>query len=260
MNTSMQVLLATLGFCGGIVSGTLGIGGGIVMAPLLLYVPPALALGALDMKTVSGLTMMQSLFASLSGAIAHRRLAQLKPALAAVMGVPIAAASFGGALLSDTVSSDFILATFAALALLAAAMMTLPQAQDQSEASQAQVSFNPWLAASSATAVGLVGGLVGQSGAFILIPLLIHVLRIPTRIAIGTSLAVVFCAACAGALGKIAAGQVPFAAAVSLVGGAVAGAQLGGQLTEKVEPKWLRRLLALLIGASAIRMWVDVLR
>lgn len=229
------------------------------MAPLLLYVPPALALGALDMKTVSGLTMMQSLFASLSAAMAHRRLAHLKPALAAVMGVPIAAASFAGALLSGAVSSDFILAIFAALALLAAAVMALPQARDESEVSQAQVSFDPWLAASSATAVGLVGGLVGQSGAFILIPLLIHVLRIPTRIAIGTSLAVVFCAACAGALGKIAAGQVPFAATASLVAGAVGGAQLGGQLTEKVEPKWLRRLLALLIAASAIRMWIDVI-
>ena len=103
-----------------------------------------------------------------------------------------------------------------------AASSSAPESRSLRPASQATLSTCAGCAAKSRAAApamrgGLVGGLVGQSGAFILIPLLSHVIGVPTRVAIGTSLAVVFCAASTGTLGKIAAGQVVFPAAAGLI-------------------------------------------
>lgn len=63
------------------------------MAPLLLYVPDAIGAGAIDMKTVAGLTMVQSLFATGSGAIVHRRFQFISRPLVLWMGAGATAAS-----------------------------------------------------------------------------------------------------------------------------------------------------------------------
>ena len=69
MTLAFALTLVGLGFSGAIVSGMLGVGGAIVMIPLLLYVPPLLGVGALDMKHVAGVTMVQVFFAAASGIV-----------------------------------------------------------------------------------------------------------------------------------------------------------------------------------------------
>ena len=68
------ITVAAIGLLGGVLSGFLGIGGGIVTAPLLLYVPGLLGQVPLSMHSVSGLTITQSLFSGLLGSMAggHR--------------------------------------------------------------------------------------------------------------------------------------------------------------------------------------------
>ena len=73
IDLAFAALIVLLGFMISILSGFLGIGGGIVMAPALLYLPPFLGLGVLDMRQVAGLTITQGLFACLSGAARHNR-------------------------------------------------------------------------------------------------------------------------------------------------------------------------------------------
>src|SRR5262245_52334761 len=95
-----QVLL---GQAGTFVAGLLGVGGAIVMIPLLLYVPPLLHVGGLDVKSVTGVTMVQVFVAAVSGVIAHRRARALHGRLTWVGGVAMAAASLTGALASKHV-------------------------------------------------------------------------------------------------------------------------------------------------------------
>ena len=66
-------LIGGLGLITGFLSGLIGIGGGIVMAPLLLYVPPLFGFDPLPMRIVAGLTITQGLLGCLSGAVSHRR-------------------------------------------------------------------------------------------------------------------------------------------------------------------------------------------
>ncbi len=98
MTLYLALTLAVLGLTGGFFSGWLGIGGGIIMAPLLLYVPAAIGSGVLDMKVVAGLTVVQSLFATGSGVLAHRKARHVSRPLVLWMGAGITAGSLAGAL------------------------------------------------------------------------------------------------------------------------------------------------------------------
>jgi len=57
VTVAFALTLLTLGFVGAFVAGLLGVGGAIVMIPLLLYAPPLLEVGTLDVKAVAGVTM-----------------------------------------------------------------------------------------------------------------------------------------------------------------------------------------------------------
>jgi hypothetical protein len=62
-------VLLVLSFGGALVSGLVGVGGAIVMLPLLLYGPPVLGVGRLDVKTVAAVTMVQVFVAAGSGSL-----------------------------------------------------------------------------------------------------------------------------------------------------------------------------------------------
>jgi uncharacterized membrane protein YfcA len=116
-----------LGLFGGFISGLVGIGGGVVMAPLLLEVPRLLGVGNLEMRTVAGLTMAQGLAGCLSGMLIHKKYQFVSTSLVLSMGIPIAIAALIGGLLSKFTSNEVLLAIFAGLALIASIMMFIPQ-------------------------------------------------------------------------------------------------------------------------------------
>lgn len=261
----LYILLALVGLLGGFLAGWVGLGGGIIIAPLLLYVPPAVGLSSLDMKEVARLTIIQSLCSTAAAGVAHRRARQVHGPLVLWMGAVIAVASLCGAFVSElqVVSSELLLGLFATMAFVASILMFRCPAEEQNEdngIAPTEEPFSRGRAAVVALGVGLLGGMVGQSGAFLTIPLLIHVLRMPTHLAIGSSLGITFCAALAGSFGKFfGGGPIVWLQVAVLVAGTLAGSQLGSALNRRAGAVSLRYVLALLIGASAARVWYQVL-
>jgi uncharacterized protein len=254
----LAVLILVVGFAVSCLSGLLGIGGGIVMAPALLYLPPAFGLEGLDMRQVAGLTITQGLFACLSGAWRHDRYRCVNRRLVIAMGSTITAAALAGSVVSRWVANEALMVVFAGLAAVAALMMWLPSSDGHEAGDPNALRFHVPLAVSIAAVIGFLGGLVGQGGSFILIPLMLHALRLPTRVVIGSNLALVFLASLAGFAGKAATGQVPLLPAMLLVLAAVPGAQIGGILSHRTSPRWLRTTLAVVIALAAAGMITDV--
>jgi hypothetical protein len=260
MDFSLYVTVFWLGLSLSIISGLLGIGGGIIMAPALLYIPPLLHVGQIDMKTVTGLTITQGLFASLSGAWRHGQYNFVAKELVFYMGGTILVAALGGAVFSKFVSEKALLALFASLALIAALLMFISQDKETNTLdNDGKLIFSKTLAIVISLVIGFLVGMVGQGGSFILIPLMLFILKIPTRFALGSNLAIVSLSSLAGFAGKLTTGQIPFLPAVALVIGSIPGAQVGSYFSKQTKIATLRYLLALIITLAALRMWFQVL-
>jgi hypothetical protein len=255
----IYVLIGGLGLLTGFLSGMLGIGGGIVMAPLLLYVPPLFGFEPLPMRTVAGLTIVQGLVACISGALSHRQFRMVSKRLSLYMGISIFIAAMVGGAGAGYVSNQILLFIFAGLAFSAAFLMLIPVKGECENPDVACLAFYRWRAVTSASAVGLLGGLVGQGGSFILIPLMTSFVRIPTRIAIGSNLAIVLLSSMAGFIGKATTGQIEWLMAVPIVLTVVPAARVGSLVSRRVPVLGLRRALAVLIAIAAIRIWISVL-
>lgn len=251
--------LVVLSLAGAFVSGLVGVGGAIVMIPLLLYVPPLLDVGRLDVKTVTAVTMVQVFVAAASGMLAHRRRRAVRRDLALTGGLAMAAGSLTGAVLSHWAEDRTLLFVFGLMTLSALALLVVPIETAGEPIFAERVEFNRPRATAVCGGVGLVAGLVGAGGAFLLVPLLLVVVGVPIRVTIGSSLAITAIAATAGVIGKLVTGQVPMAPTAAVVLGAVPGAQLGALVSRQVSGSGLRRVLFVVTLVSAVRVWWDLL-
>lgn len=119
--------------------------------------------------------------------------------------------------------------------------------------------FNRWIAAGTAFAVGIVSGIVGAGGAFILIPIMLTILNIPVRTTIASSLAIVFISAIGGVIGKIAGGDIPLEPIIYTVIGSLLGASLGSRVSSMINVRVLRYALIVLIAITAVKVWSSIL-
>src|SRR5262245_20453183 len=132
---SLLVVVVALSFAISVLSGLVGIGGGVILAPALMFIPPLVASGSLDMKAISGLTVVQALCACFSGAWGHHKKGTVNRQLVAWMGTAVAVAAFAGSVASQCISNEFLMVLFAGVALIAAALMFIsrPDALDADE-------------------------------------------------------------------------------------------------------------------------------
>lgn len=259
MNTPFLGTLVALGLGGGFLSGLLGLGGAIFMIPLLLYVPPLLGVGQFDMKQVAAISMVQVLSASLTGVIVHNKNKFVSKSLLIYMGVCNAIGNLAGSFYSQHTRSAFLLAIFATMAVIAAVAMFVPKREQGKDVTPDELEYNKPLAMVFSLAIGVFGGMVGAPGAFLYIPVMIYLLNIPTRIVIGSTLGIVFFGAVAGTIGKMATGQIVWPAALALVIGTVPGAQFGGGVSKKVNTKYLRIAIAIIIAITGLKMWSQIM-
>ena len=108
----IYLLITGISLSTAFLSGRLGIGGGIVMSPLLLYLPPLLGLEPLPMRIVAGLTIVQGLLACISGALSHHMFRMVSGRLSGYMGVTIFLAAAAGGAGSRFVSNQNLLLIF----------------------------------------------------------------------------------------------------------------------------------------------------
>lgn len=257
MSILFVVVLFLIGFVGSFLSGMLGIGGSIIKYPMLLFIPPLFGLAAFSAHEVSGISAVQVLFATIGGVWAFRKGNFLNYRLIAYMGISILIGSLIGGFSSSSMSEDTINIVYGFLALAAVIMMFVPTKGTDDQPLES-VRFNGPLAAVFALVVGIGSGIVGAAGAFLLVPIMLVILKIPTRMTIASSLAITFISSIGATFSKVATGQVEYIPAGIMIVASLIAAPLGVHFGKKIEPKYLKALLTVLILGTTIKIWLDI--
>jgi len=226
----------------GVSLGLLGAGGSILAVPVFHYVlgfevKPAIAMSLAVVGTTSAIGALQRLRL---GEVDGRAVAAFVPA--AMVGAFLGAR---GALLVPAAAQ---MTLFAVTMVAAATFMW----RGRPEHDAATARPHPVLVALAGLGVGLLSGMVGVGGGFLIVPALVLLLDVHIKQAVGTSLAIIAFNAFTGFASYL--GKVPLDISVMAVftGFAVAGLLIGARLGRRVSGAGLRRQFAvflLLVGA-----------
>ena len=257
MTIPFIITIFLIGFVGSFLSGMMGIGGAIVKYPMLLFIPALLGFAAFTPHEVSGITAVEVFFASLSGVLAYRKSNLILKPLVLYMGISVLVGSVIGGAGSSMLSEAAVNIIYGILAVMAAIMMFIPK-KGLDDQPIGEITFNRFIASTAAFIVGLAAGIVGAGGAFIMVPIMLVILKIPTRVTIATSLAITLLSSVGSASGKLLTGQVPYGPALVMIAASIIAAPIGVKVSRKVNTKVLQSILAALIMASAVKIWWDI--
>ena len=271
-------VIVAMGLAVGFISGMFGIGGGFLMTPLLIFlgISPAVAVATVTTHIAAS---------SFTGAMSYWRRRTVDLPLAAML----LAGGFLGTVtgvwvftmlreigqLDITIGLSYVvLLCVVGILMIAESLRAIGRARQGKPAELRRPGSHTWLhglpfklrfkrsriyvSAIPVWAIGFIigflGAVMGIGGGFILVPMLIYFLRVPTATVIGTSMVLTLVTmASATVMHAVTNHLVDVVLALLLMVGGVMGAQFGARAGQKISGEWLRLLLGLLVLAVGIR-------
>jgi uncharacterized protein len=254
--------IVTTGAVAGILSGLLGVGGGIVIVPVLFWVFTALGLApGLAMQVAVATSLVTVAVTAVSSARAHHRRGAVDMALVRRWAPWMAMGALAGGVLAGVVSGRALLAVFGTIALLVALNMARPNTRTLAPALPERTGAQPAMAG----AVGLVSALMGIGSGTLGVPLM-TAFSVPVHRAVGTAAALGLVIGLPAALALIVTGlgvpgRPPWSlgyanliAVALILPLSVRLAPVGAKLAHALEPVWIKRAFALFLILTAGRM------
>ncbi|WP_456636835.1 sulfite exporter TauE/SafE family protein [Bradyrhizobium sp. USDA 10063] len=276
-------LVLAMGAAVGFVSGMFGIGGGFLMTPLLIFIgiAPAVAVASVASHIAAS---------SFSGAISYWRRRAIDPTLALIL---LSGGTIGTALGVWTFTylrslgqldlmiglSYVVLLTAVGGAMAYEGLRAMLRARGGGTVTLRRPGSHGWIHGLPlkmrfkrskiylsiipvifvGLVIGFIGAIMGIGGGFILVPLMIYLLRVPTSTVIGTSMVLTLVTMIfATLLHAVTNHLVDAVLALILMVGGVTGAQFGARAGQKIRGEHLRLLLGLLVLAVGIRFAVEL--
>ena len=275
------LMIVALGGVVGLLTGMLGLGGGFLTSPILMFygIPPAVAVASAATQ-ITG--------TSVSGMLAHRRRKGVDYRMGAVLVVGGIFGSLAGGLvfrlLQQSGQIDTVIALLYVIMLFGIGLLMAREAAVslnivRPRREKAVRRHNPLIAALpmrwrfyesglyisplAPLILGFVGGLLttllGVGGGFIVVPAMIYLLGMSAQVVVGTSLMqIVVVTAVTTLVHATTTKSVDIVLAVLLLLGRVIGAQLGVILSQRLKPELLRMFLAIIVLTVAFRMAIGL--
>jgi uncharacterized membrane protein YfcA len=272
------LVIMAMGLAVGFISGMFGVGGGFLMTPLLIFlgVSPAVSVATVTTHIAAS---------SFTGAMSYWRRRAIDLPLAAML----LAGGFLGTVtgvwlftmlreigqLDITIGLSYVvLLCVVGILLVTESLRAIARARRGRPAELRRPGSHTWLhglpfklrfkrsriyvSAIPVWAIGFImgflGAVMGIGGGFILVPMLIYFLRVPTATVIGTSTVLTLVTmTSATVMHAVTNHLVDVVLALLLMVGGVTGAQFGARAGQKMRGEWLRLLLGLLVLAVGIR-------
>ncbi|MBN8210012.1 sulfite exporter TauE/SafE family protein [Bacillus sp. NTK071] len=231
-----------LGIAIGAISGFFGVGGGFLLTPILLLLgySPATAI------TIS---LLYSMSTSISGALTYikkKRVLWTQTLILSISGMISTQLAQPLVIAMERSGIDNTIIPLFYVILLSYFSLSMLSKDTSVGEMNTTSSYSPVLTVLIGLAGGFISSVLGVGGGFVMVPLLIRVLRMPPRLAIGTSLATIFVIVTTGFLTYIGNVEIPLSIALTLVIGAVIGSRFGANLTDLFSESLIKKMLGTL--------------
>ena len=261
---TVLVISAVIGVFVGVLSGMLGIGGGMAMIPIFRL---GYGMQAIQATATSLFAIVPT---SAAGLVTHIRNKTCYPRLGVAAGIGGALTSVAGVHLANMSPSWLVMLAaamvigYSAFTMFRKAMAVPKRASaPDGKATDADADETPLtrrkllIGAVIGLVAGVASGYVGVGGGFIMIPMFISLLGTSMKKASGTSLIAICILAIPGVVSQLMLGNVMVAAGAAMAAGAIPGAILGANLTKRIPERQLRFVFAILLVFAAIMLVVN---
>lgn len=258
----MLAALVAAGGMAGLLAGLLGIGGGIIMVPVLFHVFEAFGIDPGVAMHVAVATSLATIApTALSSARAHHRRGGVDPGLLRAWAPWLVAGAVAGVVFASLVRGGVLAGIFGAVALFVAFNMAT---SGETRAVWRRLPGG-WGDRGIAGMIGAIAATVGIGGGALSVPIL-SACSYPMRRAVGTSAAIGLLIAIPGAIAfaisgwdvagrpPLSLGYVNLLGLAALVPATVLAAPWGVRLAHAVRPLWLKRIFAVFLAITAVRM------
>lgn len=228
----------------GLALGLLGGGGSILTVPILSYV------AGMSTKAAIASSLFVVAVTSSVALISHARAGRVRWRTGLLFGAAGMVGAYGGGLLAAYVPSRVLMLLFGLMMAATAIAMLRPSKPVTLSAPRTEVPL--FKIVLDGVVVGVVTGLVGAGGGFLVVPALVLLGGLSMQAAVGTSLLVIAMKSFAGLAGHLKHVEVDWTLTLAVTGAAIAGSIVGGRLVERIPPPVLRRGFGLFIVIMSV--------
>ncbi len=235
----------------GILGSMIGLGGGIVIVPVLTFLGFSPQLAASN-----------SLFAAFSNAIASTISYTRQKRIEYLLGLKLGLLSIPGTILGAFISTDITPSVFKALfgiVLIVSSVYIFSKRKIESKAYNLSKQIMVLVVAASFFA-GIISSLFGIGGGIVFVPLMVIAIGLSMKLAAPTSQFVLLFASASGMIAHTFLGHPDFYQALLLAVGAFVGGLVGSRLSLEIEEKKLRIIVSSVIVIAAIKLFIDSLK
>jgi uncharacterized membrane protein YfcA len=264
------IILLIVGFIAGTIGSLVGLGGGIVIVPLLTGLGALLHLPNVSPQLAVGTSIVTVVFTGLSSTLSYMKHKRVDYKSGLLFFLGSGPGSMVGSWANQFFNQDsfslyfgiFMIAV-SVLLMLKEKLKSVPFSKKRAitrsfiteEGKTVQYGFHPATAVILSFLIGGISGLFGVGGGSLLVPAMLLLFAFPPHIAVATSMLVVFLSSVTGSITHILLGNVIWLYALLLVPGAWAGGRFGAYINMKLSGKTIINILRavlIMIGARMI--------
>ncbi|TPQ19466.1 sulfite exporter TauE/SafE family protein [Streptomyces sporangiiformans] len=223
--------------------GVLGGGGSILTVPILIY------LGGMETKEAIATSLFVVGVTSAAGVVSHARAGRVRWRTGLLFGLAGMTGAYAGGRLAEFVPGSVLLLAFALMMIATAVAMIRGRKQQPKKVHHELPVFHVLL---EGIVVGLITGLVGAGGGFLVVPALALLGGLPMTVAVGTSLLVISMKSFAGLAGYLASVHIDWGFAALVTATAVVGSLIGGRLAGRIPQDALRKSFGWFVAVMGV--------
>lgn len=264
----LWIILFLIGIAGGTIGSVVGLGGGIIIVPSLLFVGSYTdLLPSITPQVVVGTSMLILIVVGLSSTLSYVKQKKVDYRAGLIFFIGSGPGAYLGAIINNYMQSDLFYVFFGIFIIIISIILSVKKyikpsqkeygivrTYESGTGEKFRYSYQPVIGIAIAFFVGIFSGLFGIGGGSLLVPMMLILFRFPAPVAVATSMFLVFISSIIGSIAHIRLGNVEWLWALWLVPGAWFGGKLGAYLNKHLPDQTVIIILRVLLVVVGLRL------